>query len=222
MKIKDPSLREKKFAKTKVVLMNTFMERLKNNRFENIGIKEICREAEVSEATFFNYFPEKIDVVRYFLQAVTQKVVWQVQQDSPKGKFIPAVNNFFSLMAAELKEDVLYQVFSVITSQDKMPEKTPISDSEMKLAFPDSKDVTVEKIYFIDEFLEKLVKQAVLNGELPAKTKIDDLVISLMTIFAGTIVAVKFRSGMDRRAYHYERQLKTLWENFGAKQKGSR
>ncbi|NLE65671.1 MAG: TetR/AcrR family transcriptional regulator, partial [Elusimicrobia bacterium] len=60
------SLREKKFVKTKVSLMQEFMKRLKSTRFSEISIKEVCETVEVSESTFYNYFPQKVDVVCYF------------------------------------------------------------------------------------------------------------------------------------------------------------
>ena len=50
------SLRERKYAKTKISLANAFMERLKTKRFSDIAIKEVCENVEVSEGTFYNYF----------------------------------------------------------------------------------------------------------------------------------------------------------------------
>jgi len=76
----DYSLREKKFVKTKVSLMQAFMSRLKTTRFANISIKEVCESVEVSEGTFYNYFPQKVDVVYYYKSLVSVKIAWEINR----------------------------------------------------------------------------------------------------------------------------------------------
>lgn len=57
------SLREKKYAKTKLALLDAATERIGEKTFDAISVKELCEQAEVSEATFFNYFPKKQDLL---------------------------------------------------------------------------------------------------------------------------------------------------------------
>jgi hypothetical protein len=60
VKIEDIALREKKFAKTKIDLLNTFYEKLKTEKLEDISVKDLCMETNISYKTFFNYFSKKI------------------------------------------------------------------------------------------------------------------------------------------------------------------
>lgn len=70
------TLREKKFARTKLALMRAAVARLRVKSFNDVTVKELCEEAQVSEATFFNYFPKKDDVLRYFIQIWMVEVTW--------------------------------------------------------------------------------------------------------------------------------------------------
>ncbi len=65
MDMAEYSLREIKHARTKIALMKAFIEHLRHSSFEDISVKDACKRAEISEGTFFNYFPGKIDYLLY-------------------------------------------------------------------------------------------------------------------------------------------------------------
>ncbi|HOW35198.1 MAG TPA: TetR/AcrR family transcriptional regulator [Candidatus Omnitrophota bacterium] len=211
----DYSLREKKYARTKVGLMNAFMERLKYNRFDDISIREVCQEVEVAEGTFFNYFPEKIDVVGYYLHLATLKIIWKAKKEAPAGKYLSLIDSVLSQMSLELNNNnVIYQIFSVLLVRSERPKKIDISALEKKMAFPNCEGIEETPSVILDEWLKECVALALKNGELPPKTKADDVVVSLMTIITGTLLAIKFGKS-NSREYHYMRQLKALWRGLG-------
>ncbi|HRE26019.1 MAG TPA: TetR family transcriptional regulator [Anaerolineales bacterium] len=70
-------LRERKYAATKAALTRAVAVRLKQQSLEEIAVKEICAEAQVSEATFFNYFPTKAAVVGYRVQLWSIEARWR-------------------------------------------------------------------------------------------------------------------------------------------------
>ena len=132
------SLREKKHARTKIALMNSFIARLRHSRFEDISIKDVCQSVEVSEGTFFNYFPEKIDVVTYYVNLMTMKLIWKARQKVAEGKFIALLNVFFEEMANEIRKlDITYQLISILVVQHDKPKISVIPDIEKHLFFPD-------------------------------------------------------------------------------------
>ena len=73
------SLRERKFARTKLALLQAALERMRDKKLDEIPVKELCDEVEVSEATFFNYFPKKNDLLHYLIQVWTIEVAWHAQ-----------------------------------------------------------------------------------------------------------------------------------------------
>jgi len=215
------SLREKKHARTKIALMSAFMTRLRNSRFEDISIRDVCKNAEVSEGTFFNYFPEKIDVITYYVNLMTIKLVWNAQQKSPKGKYITLVNAFFEELADEFaKINIKYEIISIIVVQHEKPKKSVIPDIEKHLFFPNLDGIEDIAPLFMDEFLKKCLEGALKTGELPENVNIDNALVSLLTIMVGTMIAIKFNNVKNIK-YQYLRQLQILWTELGVKkQKG--
>ena len=133
---KEYSLREKKHARTKIALMNAFIARLQKVRFENISIRDVCKCVEVSEGTFFNYFPGKIDVITYYVNLMTMKFIWQARRKVPKGRCIALVNAFFEEMSdASTKINITYELISIMVVQHEKPKKAVIPDIEKHLFF---------------------------------------------------------------------------------------
>ena len=56
-------LRQRKFARTRLALAGALSKALVQQTLSEVSVKALCREAEVSEATFFNYFPRKEDIL---------------------------------------------------------------------------------------------------------------------------------------------------------------
>jgi AcrR family transcriptional regulator len=217
MQVKEYSLRERKHAKTKIAIMNAFMERLKLNRFDSISIKEVCRDAEVAEGTFFNYFPEKIDVIGYFLSLTTLKMIWKAQKNAPAGKYLPLIDSVFNQLSDEINNNnVIYQILSVLIAQRERPKKITICALEKTLAFPDCQGIEETPSMFLDEWFKERVILALNNDELPPKTNANDVVVSLMTIITGTLLAIRFCNS-NSRCYHFMRQLQALWQGLGVK-----
>ena len=211
------SLRERKHAKTKIAIMDAFIKRLEKTRFDDISIREICKSVEVSEGTFFNYFAEKIDIIDYYSSLLFLKIFWKTQNEVPAGKYLTAIESVFKNVATELNNiNIIYQIISAIIMQRERPKATLISDSEKHFAFPDYKEIEDIPVVFIDAFLEQCLKEAVKNGELPKKTNVDDVLVSLLTILGGTLLATKF-TNIKSQAYHYLRQLNLLWKGLGVK-----
>jgi len=58
-------LRERKIAKTKAMIAFVFLDLMAEYGFHGFSIKELCVKADIAEATFYNYFPQKIDVLLF-------------------------------------------------------------------------------------------------------------------------------------------------------------
>jgi AcrR family transcriptional regulator len=82
-------LRERKKQRTRQLLADTARRLFSEHGFENVSVAEIARVAEVSEATVFNYFPTKEDLVYSGLEAFEEQLRAAIRE-RPRGQTIIA------------------------------------------------------------------------------------------------------------------------------------
>jgi AcrR family transcriptional regulator len=82
-----PWLRERKKQRTRELIADTAWRLFLGRGFEEVPVAEIAREAEVSEATVFNYFPTKEDLVFHRMEAFEQDLLDAIR-NRPKGDSI--------------------------------------------------------------------------------------------------------------------------------------
>ncbi|MBU4333685.1 MAG: TetR/AcrR family transcriptional regulator [Candidatus Omnitrophica bacterium] len=214
---KDYSLREKKISKTKIALMNEFVKRLEVTRFNDISIKDVCDSVEVSEATFYNYFPKKSDLVQYFKELLTLKTIWEVEQKGSKMTPIEKIDLFFSVQADNMPNtNAFYELVSIFTGEKMRNIRLQLSASDKYYAFPDCEGIEEMPSMLFEEFLAAAMKQAIKDGSIVTKTKPADIVIGLMTIFVGIPLAIEEKDFVNLKN-HYKKQLSVFWKGLGAK-----
>jgi AcrR family transcriptional regulator len=218
---KQHSLREKKFARTKVALMWEFIHRIEDSRFDEISIREVCEKVEVSEGTFFNYFPQKIDVVYYFMQLHSTRVIFQTIKQSKSGKNLGFIEKIFQNMLKDFDNpNVVYEIIAALVGHKQDPKEIEISDLELKYAFPACEGIEKVKVpsVLLENIFKDCIVKAVENNELPSKTDVQEVVIALKALMVGIPLALKIKNFQDSKQ-HYSKQLKILWTGIYQKYK---
>lgn len=211
------SLREKKHARTRLSIVKAFVRRLRTSRYDDISIRELCRSMEISEGTFFNYFPEKLDIINYYMTLLLLKIVWVGRREIPPGRPLDLIDEVFVKLAAELHNANLgYQLISIMVNQQERPKGIDIPPLEKQLAFPRYPGIENSPTIDINHFFNDCLREARRQGDLSDSADSADIVVSLMTIMGGTLLAAKFEK-IEDTAYHYSRQLRLLWKGLGVK-----
>jgi AcrR family transcriptional regulator len=78
-------LRERKKQRTRQLIAETARQLFVQDGFDNVPVAEVARAAEVSEATVFNYFPTKEDLVFQGMEAFEADLLRAVR-DRPAGE----------------------------------------------------------------------------------------------------------------------------------------
>jgi len=213
------SLREIKHARTKISIMKTFIAALGKSRFDDISIKRICKDVEISEGTFFNYFPEKIDIIHFFIHALLLKAVWQAQRSVPEQHKLSFINAVFENLSGAIQNaNIMYQMIAAMINQRELPKNGAITAIERELLYPGCEGIENVRESDIETFFMESLKGALKNGELPKSVNLEDVVVSLMTLLGGTLLATKFADNDNKNlTYHFKRQLRILWNGIGAK-----
>ena len=203
------SLREKKHAKTKVALANAFIKRLETTRFSDISIKEVCQSVEVSEGTFYNYFPQKLDIISHFQYLHLLKMEWEISRQKNKEP-LELIELAFDSVASTIKHPyVFYEIVSIFTSEHIKSKKVYLTPAEKFYAFPDYPEI--KKIMFesLEDFFLKHLKEAKKNGQLDKNINLKNAGVMLMTILIGAPLAIEFQD-FNKLSKIYKNQLTTF------------
>jgi AcrR family transcriptional regulator len=119
-------LRERKKQRTRQLIADTARRLFAERGFEAVPVAEIAREAEVSEATVFNYFPTKEDLFYDRLEAFEQELLSSIRERAPGESILDAFGRFVTtargLLAARDPEQVehLTAITRVITESPSL------------------------------------------------------------------------------------------------------
>jgi AcrR family transcriptional regulator len=92
--IQGPGLRERKKQKTRSLIADTARRLFSERGFDGVTVAEIALEADVSEATAFNYFPTKEDLFYSRLEAFEEELLEAIRQRQPGESVLVAFRGF--------------------------------------------------------------------------------------------------------------------------------
>jgi AcrR family transcriptional regulator len=108
----EPGLRERKKQRTRQLIAETARRLFTERGFDAVPVAEVARAAEVSEATVFNYFPTKEDLVYQGMEAFGAELIAAVRDRPPGEPVVAAFGRFVlqprGLLAAENKDSARY------------------------------------------------------------------------------------------------------------------
>ncbi len=87
-------LRARKKQRTHHLIAETARRLFAERGFEAVSVAEIAREADVSEATVFNYFPTKEDLVFQGMEAFEEQLLAAIRERSPGESVLDAFGRF--------------------------------------------------------------------------------------------------------------------------------
>lgn len=208
------SLREKKHAKTKIALANAFIEKLSTTRFSDISIKEICRKVDVSEGTFYNYFPQKFDVIAFFQHLHLLRLEWEAELQKDRLKPLELIEMAFELMGKINRHPYLfYEIVSVFTSEHMRPKKGYLTAAEKFYAFPDCPGIENVTVESLEDFFRRHLEEAKKQSQIGKDINMEDLALAFKTILIGTPLAIEAEDFSDL-SKRYKTQLELLKKSF--------
>jgi AcrR family transcriptional regulator len=87
-------LRERKKQQTRQLIADTARHLFSERGFDDVSVVEIARAAEVSEATVFNYFPTKEDLIYHRMEAFEAEMLQAIEQRQPGESVVGAFGRF--------------------------------------------------------------------------------------------------------------------------------
>ena len=113
-----PGLRERKKEQTRHLIAETARALFAKRGFDAVTVAEIARAADVSEATVFNYFPTKEDLVYGRLESFEDELLSAVRDRAPGESALQAFGRFVlqprGLLAAKDADEQLLAITRMI------------------------------------------------------------------------------------------------------------
>jgi AcrR family transcriptional regulator len=217
----DFPLRTQKRARTRVALVEALLPMLAERTLEEIQVSELADTAGISQATFFNYFPTKGDLLTHFIQLWSLRVDAQARRIRTEHKSALAALEALFVSTAEQSAGTPRVMLELIAHQARMPPGlTPptIEEAERALFLPGEADVMSLSDRGLGGVMPQLIAEACAAGELPADADVMTLTMGAASIFFGVPLILGQQQHPVPLAAFYRRQLSLLWD--GARAQG--
>jgi len=211
------SLRERKFARTRLALAEAAARHLENAPLESLSVKTLCQQAEVSEATFFNYFPRKDDLVVYLDTLWALELSWYGLQAAARENGLAVIDAVFRHAAMQIKQKpgLMGEIIAWHACSRAPAQRPEITLAERTLAFPELAGIETTPRGGLESLLRGALQQAIDQGELPGNTLLPTAMVALVSIFYGVPLAIQ-HSNPAGIGLMYRQQLALLWAGLRA------
>ncbi|MFP3389909.1 TetR/AcrR family transcriptional regulator [Brevibacillus sp. SIMBA_040] len=203
------SLREKKKAKTKLALLEGCLELIGEGTFRRVLVEDICQHAEVSKVTFFKFFPQKEDLLTYFMSIWQAECFLELSSSSKRG--LEAIRYIFAKVTEDGKKypGIMLSLISFLSEQQMHPWVPTLSEAELYLLFPEEANrAAISEVSLYDIF-KKSVAEAREDGHLSLRVSDEEAVILLFSMFYGAYLSAHLFRASDFMSF-YEMHLKSL------------
>jgi AcrR family transcriptional regulator len=164
-------LRERKKAKTRAAIQTEALRLFREQGYDATTVEQICQAAEVSESTFYRYFPNKPDVVLY--DELDPLLIQALRDQPPDAAPLAAIRAAFRT------------VFGALTPAQQTDQ---LQRSTLSLAVPELRATVLDQLAQGIELLAHLLAER-------AKRQAPDLADrTLAGAVVGAIMAVWFAS----------------------------
>jgi len=211
--IKKPTLRERKFARTRLALAQATTNHLEAAAFETLSVKALCERVQISEATFFNYFPRKDDLIVYLDHLWTLELNWYGQQAARQQQGLAVIEALFRYTAIQIqkKPGLMGEIIAHEARARERRAGPTITLAERMLAFADLEGIESLPDDSLETLLRNALQSAIDAGELPGNTAIAAAMVALVSVFYGVPLAMQHGNAAAIGAM-YRQQLVILWE----------
>ena len=217
--IQELPLRERKRARTRIALVEALLERLAERPLEAIQVAELVAVADISAATFFNYFPTKADLLTHFIQLWSLRVSALAREvEAQHESALAAIEALFLSTAEETVDHPRIMLEIIVHLARTGIQPLPIERAERLMFLPEVEDVENLSDAGLTSILPDLLAKAVARGELPPHTDIEGLMQAVWSVFFGVPLFLGGRNP-GSIATIQQQQLHLLWAGARAKEK---
>jgi len=187
------SLREENAAHIKVDILNATLRAASKMDFKSTLVQELCTEVGISKVTFFKYFPQKEDVLLYYLRVWCLEATLELKSGKLEG--VDAIYYLFNKMAVSCKKRPGFMLglvgyLSTISDHSK---PFPFKKLERQMIFLDQPEVAHIEMQSIHQLFEKHLLHAILNNAITKTSNVKQLVNLFTSLLFGTVLTARIQ-----------------------------
>ncbi|MCE5173564.1 TetR/AcrR family transcriptional regulator [Paenibacillus profundus] len=197
MNMENISLRERKKAKTKLALYEASLELIVHQPFRDMKVEDICARAEVSKVTFFKCFPQKEDILIYYMCVWLTGRWLEIEKRGLRGW--ETAEHLFASVATEdqRRPGMMLRLIGLLAEAKMHPCMPTLSDAEISLLFPEEKRQARAVDPRMDVLMERIVEEARADGQANTELSVEQMTAMLFTIFYGAYLTAHIMQRRD-------------------------
>lgn len=179
-------LREMKKAKTKINLYRACMAFVDEKPYRHISVEELCAKAEISRATFFNFFPQKEDLLLYAMQVWIAARYIEICRQEKRG--LAAIRHLLQKVheEAQVSSFGMLGIISFLTETQTPPEGAKFTEIEEQLLFPEDAHLLPAPTQLtLASMFRQYIDEAKEDRQIADPLSTPDMVKIMFTIFYG-------------------------------------
>lgn len=204
-----PPLREIKKARSKIALYQAGLELIGCKSFKEVKLEEICEKAEVSKVTFFKFFPQKEDLLVYFMRLWLTDRLIDLKLHPRRG--MDAIRYLFKNIAtsSEKNPGLMLSLIGFLSDVNMHPNMPTLSDAEIQILYPGKETLVDPEPPNLGMLFYQFIEEAKEDGDISVQLPTDDLVKIMFTIFYGAYLTAHIYHSNQFMEY-YDLHLKLL------------
>ena len=205
-------LRERKAARIRYVLIRSCMERMSGSTFESVRIADLCQAAEITEQTFFNYFPNKGLLLSHIILLWGIETEYHIRRFERQSTSLATIEEIFTFTATKIASAprVAAQLLARQATREGPPRFPEITVADRLLWYPELPGVESIPAVGILGILRPRIRRALDAHEISGSVDPETVLRALYSIFVGVPVLLLWEnpSAVDGA---FREQLDILW-----------
>jgi len=208
------SIRVYKHARMKIAILDATLELIGKESFGLVHVTSICRLVGISKVTFFKYFPQKEDILLYFLRVWCFQRAVELSKDPRSG--VEGIRYLFDSLSISYQKypGIFLGLISYLSKIDMPVRPFPLRAAERALIYPEIENISEIDMLSMDQLFENFLLEAILRKEITKTGNVKQLLHMLDTVLFGTIMTAHLKQS-ELAPQLFKQNLELLLESLG-------
>ena len=208
MEIKS-GVRSQKSAKLKLAILSATTRLIGERSFKELHISELCEAVNISKVTLFKYFPQKEDILLYYMR------VWALHRTvelSINGKTgVSGIHHLVDKLSEtfERHPGLVLSYVGHMANIQIIQKPFTVKEAERKILYPDLENIKSIEIKSLEQMLETFLLEAIFNREITGSSNTQDLTYMVVSVIYGAVLTAHIHRIKPTKLY-FRRNIETV------------